>query len=820
MATTTIDTPERPRKVEEGKGRGLRIESRRHHDDAGDVYKVSRLEFADKSIYEGTLKNGKPEGLGTCVWCDGNRYDGEWKNGLMHGVGTYVWLSGQRYDGEWKEGKRDGIGVKTYIDGSVYDGFWRDGVKHGLGVFRPAKAEKRKSHQNSPRHASPRGSFDRDERGSGTMERERGERAAAPSSQEVDDDSPGPTNQDRSTPEPNMFRESMMSSIGDSQIVLGTHGSEKRTVFVREFNEGNLIRDEPLTAAEIKLIFGDMWTKGRKTKKVRRTLQRALKIGKASHLKQNKMGQLIYKEHNSFELMLMLQHGIRYTISKSTANASDTKQHGKLTEKDFSKHLKLHFPRAGSSVTPAHPASNFKWKAYAPTAFAEMRSIFGIDDVEYMLSIAGSTALWQLNPNSKSGCLFLASDDQRFMIKTMRKDECHLLLELLPKYYSHVKAYPNSLINKFLGVYRVKPTQPGSRQVRFMVMNNILPSEVHIHEKYDLKGSTEGRTAGLADAHNVNTILKDLDLHIRFRLRAPQYDALVKQLKADCKFLIDAEVMDYSLLMGVHYPAKLAAHMDHAASLQEALYSSPSHTRPSSHTVLQPTDSVEPHASVIEAALMGPSSPNNLSPIGERGEGPTPSDDMQARTGKLLLYATRDENRERLRTIEERMRGMGFNDQRIRDILELSNLNILGEKLKGNSSKRAPGSVVLMQAMAQARNDTEISIIPEGVVDGGSEEEADQPSPKRVLGISTPAVTEAKDNHPGLHEDVVLCFGIIDILQRYNVRKAFERGFKSLNHDRNALSVAPPKFYADRFLDVLTNQVFKADTGALPAPAP
>jgi hypothetical protein len=52
--------------------------------------------------YYGTLRNGCPEGLGSCLWSDGAKYDGEWRVGLMHGFGTYVWKSGQRFDGERK----------------------------------------------------------------------------------------------------------------------------------------------------------------------------------------------------------------------------------------------------------------------------------------------------------------------------------------------------------------------------------------------------------------------------------------------------------------------------------------------------------------------------------------------------------------------------------------------------------------------------------------------------------------------------------------------------------------------------------------------
>lgn len=63
---------------------------------------VDAIVFADGSQYNGTLRMGVPDGLGTCVWKDGNQYDGEWRHGVMHGFGTYLWTSGQRYDGQWR----------------------------------------------------------------------------------------------------------------------------------------------------------------------------------------------------------------------------------------------------------------------------------------------------------------------------------------------------------------------------------------------------------------------------------------------------------------------------------------------------------------------------------------------------------------------------------------------------------------------------------------------------------------------------------------------------------------------------------------------
>ena len=53
--------------------------------------------------------------------------------------------------------------------------------------------------------------------------------------------------------------------------------------------------------------------------------------------------------------------------------------------------------------------------------------------------------------------MFFISDDDRFMIKTVRKEEMQLLLELVPTYYTHCLDNPETLLTRFYGVHRVKP---------------------------------------------------------------------------------------------------------------------------------------------------------------------------------------------------------------------------------------------------------------------------------------------------------------------------------------------------------------------------
>jgi Phosphatidylinositol-4-phosphate 5-Kinase len=52
-----------------------------------------------------------------------------------------------------------------------------------------------------------------------------------------------------------------------------------------------------------------------------------------------------------------------------------------------------------------------------------LREMFKIDAADYMMSICGDAALRELSSPGKSGSVFFLSQDDRFMIKTLRKSE-------------------------------------------------------------------------------------------------------------------------------------------------------------------------------------------------------------------------------------------------------------------------------------------------------------------------------------------------------------------------------------------------------------
>lgn len=52
-----------------------------------------------------------------------------------------------------------------------------------------------------------------------------------------------------------------------------------------------------------------------------------------------------------------------------------------------------------------------------------MRKLFAVDPADYMLAICGDDALRELSSPGKSGSFFYLTQDERFMIKTVKKSE-------------------------------------------------------------------------------------------------------------------------------------------------------------------------------------------------------------------------------------------------------------------------------------------------------------------------------------------------------------------------------------------------------------
>jgi len=67
-----------------------------------------------------------------------------------------------------------------------------------------------------------------------------------------------------------------------------------------------------------------------------------------------------------------------------------------------------------------------------------LRELFKIDAADYMMSICGNDALRELSSPGKSGSVFFLSQDDRFMIKTLRRSEVKVLLFYLDLLHWHL----------------------------------------------------------------------------------------------------------------------------------------------------------------------------------------------------------------------------------------------------------------------------------------------------------------------------------------------------------------------------------------------
>ena len=86
--------------------------------------------------YTGTMRKGKPHGLGTKIWENGTTYTGFWQNGKQEGQGTMTYQYGDTYVGEWKTGYKHGQGTYTSTDGRTFIGEFKNNHEWNGNIYR------------------------------------------------------------------------------------------------------------------------------------------------------------------------------------------------------------------------------------------------------------------------------------------------------------------------------------------------------------------------------------------------------------------------------------------------------------------------------------------------------------------------------------------------------------------------------------------------------------------------------------------------------------------------------------------------------------
>ncbi|XP_032436894.1 phosphatidylinositol 4-phosphate 5-kinase type-1 alpha-like isoform X1 [Xiphophorus hellerii] len=258
-------------------------------------------------------------------------------------------------------------------------------------------------------------------------------------------------------------------------------------------------------------------------------------------------GETVYKKTTSSTLKAAIQLGITHTVG-----SLNQKPERDVLLQDFEVVESIFFPCEGSNLTPGHHYGDFRFKTYAPIAFRYFREMFGIRPDDYMYSLCNEPLI-ELSSSGASGSLFYLSSDDEFIVKTVQHKEAEFLQKLLPGYFMNLNQNKRTLLPKFYGLYCV---QAAGKNIRIVVMNNLLPSSVRMHLKFDLKGSTHKRRANPKEREKAVPTFKDLDfiqdMNDGLFLEADTYNAVCKTIQRDCLLLQSFKIMDYSLLVGIH----------------------------------------------------------------------------------------------------------------------------------------------------------------------------------------------------------------------------------------------------------------------------
>eukprot|EP00656_Telonema_subtile_P013210 TRINITY_DN1669_c0_g2_i1.p1 TRINITY_DN1669_c0_g2~~TRINITY_DN1669_c0_g2_i1.p1 ORF type:complete len:876 (+),score=250.00 TRINITY_DN1669_c0_g2_i1:69-2696(+) len=275
----------------------------------------------------------------------------------------------------------------------------------------------------------------------------------------------------------------------------------------------------------------------------------------------------------SWQMMLNMMLGMR------EACITTEDRHRALTPEDFAekrvvplpaKEIAAHSPGDTEQHEATHEEKEYEFCDYGSLAFAQIRDSFGISPKEYMRSLGPEAlmsnlllgnlcTLSEIMSEGKSGSFFYFSHDMRFMVKTISLEEFFKFRAVLMQYHNHVIKNPHTLLSRLLGLYKLKITDRmtnRSDRMMFIVMNNLFYTDRPPFRRYDLKGSTQGRISTPEERKENSVALKDLDFkespEDAMMLSSENAKLLEETIKSDSELLAEMQIMDYSLLLGIH----------------------------------------------------------------------------------------------------------------------------------------------------------------------------------------------------------------------------------------------------------------------------
>ncbi|XP_069388641.1 1-phosphatidylinositol 3-phosphate 5-kinase isoform X5 [Paralichthys olivaceus] len=241
--------------------------------------------------------------------------------------------------------------------------------------------------------------------------------------------------------------------------------------------------------------------------------------------------------------------------SRSSMDADPLKD-ADLTDKQkkqtLNPHIELQFSDANAK---------FYCRIYYAEEFHKMREEIMESAEEDFVRSLSHCVNWQAR-GGKSGAVFYATEDDRFILKQMPRLEVQSFLDFAPHYFTYItgavqQKRPTALA-KILGVYRIgyKNSQNNTeKKLDLLVMENLFYGR-KMAQVFDLKGSLRNRNVKTDSGkescevvlldENLLKLIHDNPLYIRSHCKA----ILRAAIHSDAYFLSSHLIIDYSLLVG------------------------------------------------------------------------------------------------------------------------------------------------------------------------------------------------------------------------------------------------------------------------------
>nr|XP_043871054.1 1-phosphatidylinositol 3-phosphate 5-kinase [Solea senegalensis] len=244
------------------------------------------------------------------------------------------------------------------------------------------------------------------------------------------------------------------------------------------------------------------------------------------------------------------------SLSSRSSLDTDPLKDSDLTDKQkkqtLNPHIELQFSDANAK---------FYCRIYYAEEFHKMREeIMESSEDDFVRSLSHCVN-WQAR-GGKSGAVFYATEDDRFILKQMPRLEVQSFLDFAPHYFTYItgavqQKRPTALA-KILGVYRIgyKNSQNNTeKKLDLLVMENLFYGR-KMAQVFDLKGSLRNRNVKTESGkescevvlldENLLKLIHDNPLYIRSHCKA----ILRAAIHSDAYFLSSHLIIDYSLLVG------------------------------------------------------------------------------------------------------------------------------------------------------------------------------------------------------------------------------------------------------------------------------